>query len=107
MIRRWKRRRSLHHACRALPHDQAAQLMRLFAQRTDDPETALVLARRALETAPPGHRYHAELYVRALEAGRRIKVATYPAEFRPLEPELEMDAELERAVREALAGWDD
>jgi hypothetical protein len=103
LYRQWRTKRIINR----LDHDEAAQLMRYFAYNKGvQSPVVLMLAERALATAPEGHRYNLALWVRMLRAGRKIKVATYPAEFTVPDQDLEMDPELEHAVREALAGWD-
>jgi hypothetical protein len=99
---RWRIKRDIDR----LDFEEASAMMRTLAYGGVQSPIVLWLAERALATAPEGHRYNLVLWVRMLRAGRKIKVGTYPAEFTVPDQDLEMDPELEHAVREALAGWD-
>jgi hypothetical protein len=84
--------------------EEASQLMRFLAYRGVQSPVVLWLAERAEATAPDGHRRNIGLWVKMLRAGRTIKVSTF--EFNLTEPETEVDPELEKAVDDAFAGWD-
>jgi len=99
---RWRIKRDIDR----LDFEEASGMMRTLAYGGVQSPIVLWLAERALATAPEGHRYNLVLWVRMLRAGRKIKVGTYPAEFTVPDQDIEMDPELEHAVREALAGWD-
>jgi len=100
---RWRIKRDISR----LDFEEASAMMRMLAYNGVESPIVLWLAERALATAPDGHRHNLTLWARMLRAGRTIKVSAVPVEFTIPEQHTEMDLELEHAVREALAGWDD
>ena len=103
MWKRWKTRRrrrqqQMMDVLRLSP-EKCAQLLRQFERHgVGDIETRLLLARRGQLSENPGEAVAMERYEEVIKAGRRVRYATFPVQFRTVM----VDDALKAAVEEAF-----
>ena len=105
MLKRIRRKRATRRAqvsdIEKMHPDKAAQLLRNFERAgIGDIETRLALAERGMQSESRANAAAMAKYHAVIKAGRRIKYGTFPAEFRTVM----VDPDLEQAVEDALQG---
>jgi hypothetical protein len=103
MWKKWKRRRNRRQEQATdilrLSPERCAQLLRQFERAgVGDIDTRLLLARRGQLSENPGESVAMERYEEVIKAGRRVRYATFPVQFRTVM----VDDALKAAVEEAF-----
>jgi hypothetical protein len=102
MLTKWFRKRRAWRFVRqdiaTMPHAEAAGLMRALARAgSGEPRLLLALAERALATSPPAMVPTYAKWRDAAAAGRRVRIATFPATFSTVPVSDDLRREVEEA----------